>query len=98
MVAFEFDPGKSATNLAKHGIDFVVAQNLWQVIGWEQPSPFVKEVRLRRTALYDGKCWTAVYTMRGLNIRLISVRRARTTEVTSYEQAVGQDPGTDLEP
>jgi uncharacterized protein len=98
MIDFEFDPNKSAANLAKHGIDFVVAQNLWLVAGWEQPSPFLKEVRLRRTALYDGKYWTAVYTLRGPNIRLISVRRARTTEVTSYEQAVGQYPGTDLEP
>jgi len=92
MLQFEFDPEKSAANGEKHGIDFIESQNLWQVAGWEQPSPFLKEVRLRRTALYDGKYWTAVYTLRGPNIRLISVRRARTTEVTSYEQAVGQNP------
>jgi len=28
-VAFEFDPEKSAANLAKHGIDFEAAQALW---------------------------------------------------------------------
>ncbi len=27
---FEFDPGKSATNKTKHGIDFVEAQALWK--------------------------------------------------------------------
>ncbi|MEI9926448.1 MAG: BrnT family toxin [Sphingomonas sp.] len=27
---FEFDPAKSAANLAKHGIDFEQAQVLWQ--------------------------------------------------------------------
>eukprot|EP01036_Dinobryon_divergens_P001263 gene1263-1646_t len=27
---FEFDPLKSASNKAKHGIDFVEAQALWQ--------------------------------------------------------------------
>ncbi len=26
---FEFDPRKSAANLAKHGIDFVAAQEIW---------------------------------------------------------------------
>ena len=27
---FEFNPAKSASNLAKHGIDFVSAHRLWQ--------------------------------------------------------------------
>ena len=26
---FEFDPGKSASNQAKHGLDFIEAQKLW---------------------------------------------------------------------
>jgi uncharacterized protein len=29
-VEFEFDPQKSKTNKAKHGIDFVEAQALWR--------------------------------------------------------------------
>jgi uncharacterized protein len=29
-VEFEFDPGKSASNKAKHGIDFLEAQALWK--------------------------------------------------------------------
>jgi uncharacterized DUF497 family protein len=28
-VEFEFDPGKSSANKAKHGIDFIEAQALW---------------------------------------------------------------------
>lgn len=35
--------------------------------------------------LIDGKHWSAVITYRGVNIRLISVRRARTEEVVLYE-------------
>ena len=27
---FEFDPAKSESNLEKHGVDFVQAQQLWQ--------------------------------------------------------------------
>jgi hypothetical protein len=29
MHQFEFDPRKSAANLAKHGVDFVAAQEIW---------------------------------------------------------------------
>jgi len=29
MIAFEFDVNKSQSNLKKHGIDFVSAQQLW---------------------------------------------------------------------
>lgn len=35
--------------------------------------------------MINGKCWTAITTMRGNNIRLISVRRSRETEVSLYE-------------
>ncbi|WP_197473799.1 BrnT family toxin, partial [Oleiphilus sp. HI0066] len=30
MYSFEFDPKKSKSNLEKHGIDFVTAQDLWR--------------------------------------------------------------------
>jgi hypothetical protein len=30
LVAFEFDPAKSAANKVKHGIDFVEAQAIWR--------------------------------------------------------------------
>jgi uncharacterized DUF497 family protein len=29
MLDFEFDPAKSAANLAKHGIDFYAARSIW---------------------------------------------------------------------
>ena len=35
--------------------------------------------------LLDGKHWSAVITYRGANVRLISMRRARTEEVVLYE-------------
>ena len=95
---FEFDPAKSAANHDKHGIDFVEAQALWALYGWEQPSPFLTEPRLQRTAPLGGRHWTAVYTVRGLRIRLISVRRARADEVATYERSIAENPGTDLEP
>ncbi len=94
---FEYDPVKSAANQDKHGIDFAEAQLLWSVYGWEQPSPFLGEPLVQRTALIEGRLWTAVFTVRGHRIRLISVRRARKDEVETYERSIAENPGTNLE-
>ncbi len=98
MEEFEFDPAKSAANRDKHGIDFVEAQELWTVDGLQLPALFAGELRLRRIAPWRDRLWTAVYTMRGTRIRLISVRRARKQEVEAHEQASAEIKGTDLEP
>lgn len=83
---FEFDPAKSAANLAKHGIDFEAAQALWQddrrATGSTR-SP--DEERWMVVGMIDGKLWSAVATYRGDAIRLISVRRARPKEAAAYD-------------
>lgn len=85
---FEFDPAKSAANKAKHGIDFVEAQALWQDDGLAD-APVVSEGEPRFLVIgrIDGKHWTAVCTLRGEVVRIISVRRARKTEVMFYDGA-----------
>ena len=83
---FVFDPVKSASNRAKHGIDFEAAQAIWR-------DPFMLEAAVRTTdeprfisiGLIDGKHWTAVWTFEGEAVRIISVRRARKEEVGAYE-------------
>lgn len=92
---FEFDPAKSAANAKKHGIGFVTAQELWQdvdrlalaVTGTAEP-------RWLLVARLGGKTWTTVFTRRGENIRLISVRRARDNEREAYEQAQEENNGS----
>ena len=86
MNSFEYDLLKSASNLQKHGIDFEEAQRLWQ-------DPFLIEVSARSSdeqrslviGLIDRRHWSAVITYRDDNIRIISVRGARETEVALYE-------------
>ncbi|MDD5296095.1 MAG: BrnT family toxin [Rhodocyclaceae bacterium] len=86
MFTFEFDEAKSLTNLAKHGIDFVDAQLLWNDPRLlEIPAKTEDEPRYLVVGLVRGKHWSAVLTYRGTNIRLISVRRSRTEEVSLYE-------------
>ena len=86
MSLFEFDLAKSDANLVKHGIGFVDAQALWgDPMLLEIPARTADEPRFLVIGLIEGKHWSAVITYRGVNIRLISVRRARTEEVALYE-------------
>ncbi len=83
---FEFDPAKSAANKSKHGIDFVEAQALWyDLFCIEFDAEHVAEHRRILTGRINGVFWTAVYTLRGTSIRIISVRRARIQERRLYE-------------
>jgi uncharacterized protein len=86
MGSFEFDAAKSESNRAKHGIDFVDAQSLWNdPMLLEIPAKTEDEARYLVIGQIEGMHWSAVITYRGANIRLISVRRARTEEAALYE-------------
>lgn len=83
---FEYDPKKSKSNKAKHGIDFVEAQTLWEdpdCIGF--PAKSDDENRYALLAMQKGKLWVAFYTHRDDRIRIISARRARSSERQLYE-------------
>jgi len=85
-MGFEYDPGKSAENKRKHGIDFESAQRLWADAGLvEIPARTTDEPRWLLIGKIDDKHRSAVITRRGDNIRLISVRRSRDEEVAIYE-------------
>lgn len=85
-MTFEFDPAKSTANAAKHGIDFEAVQAIWQddrrveletgARGNEERNLVVGEI--------DGRCWTAVITLRNGRVRIISVRRSREDEREGY--------------
>ena len=91
---FEFDPAKSKANEKKHGIDFVAAQEFWEDVNrLELPVFSAVEPRWMLLAQTEGKIWAAVFTRRGENIRLISVRRARDNEKADYEQTKEEDNG-----
>ena len=82
---FEFDPAKSAANMAKHGIDFVEAQKLWHdPERLEIPARSVDESRLQVVGTIGDTVWSAFVTTRDTRIRIISVRRARDEEATAY--------------
>ena len=85
---FEFDPAKSAANKAKHGIDFDEAQALWAddgIVDTKSTAEVASELRFLAVGRIEGKHWTAICTLRGEAVRIISVRRARKEEVGYYE-------------
>jgi hypothetical protein len=83
---FEFDPGKSAMNNKKHGIDFYQAQALWDDPDLiEIPAKIADEPRFLIIGIIAGNHWSAVITYRGDSVRLISVRRSRKEEIGIYE-------------
>jgi uncharacterized DUF497 family protein len=83
---FEFNEAKSRANKAKHRLDFVESQALWE-------DPNLLEISAKTEDeprfLYVGKIhdahWSAVITYRGEKIRIISVRRSRKEEKELYE-------------
>ena len=86
---FEWDPQKSAVNKEKHGIDFETAKMLWSdknrvKIHARHPV----ENRWILIGKQNDKLWTAIYTLRGTAIRIISVRRSREREVDLYHEKI----------
>lgn len=82
---FEFDTEKSATNQAKHGINFVEAQDLWHDPDHvEVPARTVGESRSLVVGVIGGVHWSAVISYRDRRARIISVRRSRNEEVKIY--------------
>ncbi|MCX5790395.1 MAG: BrnT family toxin [Elusimicrobia bacterium] len=86
MMEFEFDEAKSKSNKAKHGIDFVEAQALWddpELL--EVPLKSEDEPRVMMIGRIGDNHWSAIITHRQERVRIISVRRSRTEERELYE-------------
>jgi hypothetical protein len=89
---FEFDPEKSAANKAKHGIDFIAAQAIWEderrISGPTYSGG--DDERFMVIGMIAMKLWVATVTMRDATIRIISVRRARPKEAKVYDDEDNQ--------
>jgi uncharacterized DUF497 family protein len=85
MNQFECDKDKARTNYVKHGVRFTEAGrslNLgYSLTGRSPQSDHLNEERNTSiTKLADGRAIVVVWTPRGENVRIISVRRARKNE------------------
>jgi uncharacterized DUF497 family protein len=90
-VDFEWDPAKAASNLAKHGVDF---EDAIQVFAdpdrVERGDPRDRgEPRFQAIGIADGIILFVSYTIRDRTHRIISARRANLRERASYPISAG---------
>ena len=89
-MALEWDNEKNQMNIEKHGIDFVDAYKIFE-------NPILKKIDDRID--YKEKRWIGIgksrkvivvliYTKRGKNIRIISIRKANKFERKIYNEHI----------
>lgn len=86
---FEFDPQKSESNKAKHGVNFVEAQALWKSKHVLLGAKNALEKRYMVIGIIGSEHWSAIITYRGARIRIISVRESTAAEIETYEKIAG---------
>ena len=87
---FEWDENKRKANLVKHGFDFLhVDQILCQTHISLESGYGGEEPRFLAVGKIQGRFATVIYTMRGENYRIISIRSARNDEKRAYSQLHG---------
>jgi uncharacterized DUF497 family protein len=96
-VQFDFDSGKDATNMSKHGLSLAAAAELsWDAaLVWIDDRADYGEVRMVALApLGDILCFVA-FVDREPARRVISLRRANRREVNHYVKAIKEDQPED---
>lgn len=79
-MAFVFDADKDAINRAKHGLSLAQAADVELDVTVQDQRRAYGEIRLRAFGLIDGEPCCLVFTPRGDDIRVISLRRAHWKE------------------
>ena len=86
---FQFDPTKAKSNLKKHKVSFADAEGVFYdplAIHSEDPYSAGEERWIAVGMGSASEILVVVYTFRGDEIRLISVRRATRREMKEYER------------
>lgn len=85
-MSFEWDEDKRRSNIASHGIDFVLAAKIFRNPTLEAPDDRddYGEDRVIAIGHWEGNCIVAVYTWRGEIRRIISAWRAEKNDREAY--------------
>jgi len=89
---FEFDPEKSRVNKERHGIDFIEAQELWNVPHIILPAKTIgSEERFIILGQLRRKIYMAVFVKRDEAIRLITCHRVDERFERKYREADNEE-------
>lgn len=89
-LAFEWDEAKAVSNVAKHDVSFEEALTVFSdrrsitIYDVEHSEGEERFIDIGQAA--SGRLLVVVYSERGVNIRIISSRRANAAERRQYEQ------------
>lgn len=83
-MAIIFDPDKEEINRAKHGISLSRAADFEGVEASIDDRRDYGEVRYRAWGYIDGVAYFMAFTIRGADLRPISLRRAHAKEMKRY--------------
>ncbi len=97
---FEWDEDKAATNLAKHGVDFVDAARIFAGYTLESVDhrEDYGEVRMIAIGMHAEQAYVVVFTERNGRIRLISAWKAGRNDRRKYQESVAARPAWDEGP
>ncbi len=86
----DFDPGKDATNLSKHGVSLAAAASLdWDVaLAWIDDRADYGELRIVALAPIGERLYFVAFVNRDDARRIISLRRANRREVNHYVKTI----------
>ena len=87
-MVFVYDLKKSESNKAKHGIDFLEGQSLWEDSDalYDIPDTYRNgEQYWLIVGVTLERIWTGIYTRRERTTRIVSIRPARDYERVEYE-------------
>ncbi len=84
---YEWDEAKRRANIAKHGVDFPIAETfVWNTaIDVEDDRKNYGESRRVALGLVDSRLYVLIYTRRSRVCRIISLRKANDRERRYYE-------------
>jgi uncharacterized protein len=90
-MAFQWDERKRLRNIAKHGFDFLLAEELFDGPHVIVPSKLSQpEERFLAIGKVAGRWATVVHTIREGQCRIISMRSARDAERRRYQDLYGR--------
>lgn len=86
-VRYEWDEAKRAGNVAAHGVDFTAADQFVWAEAVTVDQTISGERRHLSVGPIDARLFVMVWTSRGANVRIISLRKANKRERHAYEKA-----------
>ncbi|WP_322999170.1 BrnT family toxin [Castellaniella sp.] len=84
----EYDPVKNAQNVVDRGLSFELARHLdWrEALVVADVRRNYAESRFRAMGPIQGRLYVLIFTIRGVRLRVISLRKANAREVAQYEK------------